>query len=129
MVDLIDVSPSKQTYMALLLLMCLFAIVRSLMRKSADQDDEFSFVDFIMERDPITAKRSASVLRGAYIGSFVFSIWLMVYLAMADKMTEMYFTIFNGSWVLPLTAYMIWGKKIPLELLQRLGAAPPAKQP
>lgn len=126
---MIDVSPSKQTYMALLLLVCLFAIVRSLMRKSADQDDEFSFMDFIMERDPITGKRTPSVLRSAYIGAFVFSIWLMVYLALADKMTEGYFTIFNGSWVLPLTAYMIWGKKIPLELLQKLGAPSPKDQP
>lgn len=106
--------PSKQVVMALFLLVALGFALRSLMAKSKSNTSAIDLDDLLLEWDAGANRLRMSVLRCTFLGCFVFSIWLMVYLTLAGKMTEGYLGIFNLAWVAPLTSAIIWGKKPPL---------------
>lgn len=114
MIELIDVRPSAQTAMAILLLLSALVIVRSLLHKSKDTTSAIDLDDLILDTDPATGQRRVSIIRVLALGAFALTVWMMVFLTMSGKMTEGYFTIFNGAWVAPLMAQIIWGKKPPL---------------
>ena len=103
-----------QTAMALLLLISALLLVRSLLRRTADQRSAINVEDLLLEWDPGTKRLRMSVLRVVFLGAFIFTIWLLVFLALKGKMTEGYLGIFNFAWVAPLVAAIIWGKKPPL---------------
>ncbi len=112
--DLIAVSPSKQTAMAVLLLMALLAIVRSLLSRSRDRTSLIDLDMLLLEWNPVSQRYEMSIIRVLALAAFVLTAWMMIYLTMAGKMTEGYLGIFNTAWVFPLVAAIIWGKKPPL---------------
>lgn len=117
--ELINVKPSVQTAMAIALLASLWAIIRSLTKRSDARDSPFSWDELLCEFGP-DGQLHPSILRCVYAGSFVFSMWLMVLLANLGHMEPTYMLIFNASWVLPLAFYLIWGKKFSPDAIQKL---------
>lgn len=78
-------------------------VLWSLERKSKDRHSSFSFDELLTENGKTS--KAACVMFGA----FAFSIWLMVFLALKDKMTEGYFGAFLAAWVAPAVAKIIKG--------------------
>lgn len=121
--------PSSQAGMAIVLLGCLFVIVRSLLKKSGDRQSPVDLDFLVLEWNPRSGQYEMSIIRCLALGAFVFTIWLMVALTMRDKMTEGYMGLFNLTWVGPLLAQIIWGKRVPPEILAKLGGAPLVEPP
>lgn len=109
---LIDVRPSMQTGMAMLLLCAMLVIIRSLLKKSGDTTSAIDLDDLILDFAP-DGQKHVSIIRCLALAAFALTAWEMVYLTMAGKMTEGYFGLFGTLWVAPLTAAIIWGKKPP----------------
>lgn len=113
MIELVNVAPSRQTWMALLLLAALFIIIRSMLNKTRDKSSPIDLDELICEWNPLINRMQISWIRVIASGAFVLSCWMMVYLTVTGKMTEGYFGLFNTAWVAPILAAIIWGKKPP----------------
>lgn len=112
--NLVDVSPSKQLAMALLLLLALLAIIRSLLRRSRDDKSPIDLDMLLLEWNPLTQRHEMSIIRTLALAAFALTAWVMVYQTLTGRMTEGYLGLFNVMWVAPLVAAIIWGKKPPM---------------
>jgi hypothetical protein len=106
---------------ALVLLCVLFAVVRSLLRKSGDDESAINLDDVILEWDARAGRDRVSIIRCLAIGAFAYSIWQMAVLTVKGQMTEAYYAAFNLAWVAPLVSQIIWGRRPPV--------APPDEAP
>jgi hypothetical protein len=80
------------------------AIVFTFWRASRSHHVTFNAIDLITENGK--AERKAV----AFMVVLAVSIWVLIDLEMKGKMTEGYYTIFIGAWVIPVVANMFAGK-------------------
>jgi hypothetical protein len=78
-------------------------IMWTLERRNKNAASTFSFDDLLTDNGK-TSKPAAVMF-----GAFALSVWLMVFLAVNDKMTEGYFGAFLAAWVAPSVAKIIKG--------------------
>lgn len=79
-------------------------IVISFWRATRNHAVSFNALDLIMENGK--AERKAV----AFMVVLAVSIWVLIDLEMKGKMSEGYYTIFIGAWVIPIVAKMFAGK-------------------
>jgi hypothetical protein len=74
-------------------------LIRATIRRSRAADSLINIEDLLLGED-------GRISKGAFvmIGAFLLTSWLMVYLTVADKMTEAYLGIYVGAWVAPTVA-------------------------
>lgn len=108
--DFINVAPTTQTVMALVLMCALFVIVRGLLRRTADKTSYINIEDLLLEYGPDGAGR-ISIVRVLSLGAFCLTTWVMIFLTLTHKMTEGYMSLFNLAWVGPLLLQIVWGKR------------------
>lgn len=89
--------------MFLILAVSILLVCWSLIRRDRKATSKFSLDDLLI--DDQTQK--TSLARLVMAGAFLFSMWLMALLAVRDKMTEGYFTIFCGAWVAPIVTKIV----------------------
>jgi len=85
-------------------------IVWTLERRNKSAVSSFSFDDLLTDNGK-TSKPAAVMF-----GAFALSVWLMVFLAVNDKMTEGYFGAFLAAWVAPSVAKIIKGDPAPVSM-------------
>jgi hypothetical protein len=78
-------------------------IMLTLERRNRNDASSFSFDDLLTENGKTS--KAACVMFGA----FALSVWLVIFLAVNDKMTEGYFGAFLAAWVAPTVAKIIKG--------------------
>jgi hypothetical protein len=90
----------KIDWMLTILAIGVALLIVTFWRASRSHHLTFNALDLIMENGK--AERKAV----AFMIVLAVSIWVLVDLEMKGKMTEGYYTIFIGAWVLPVVAYM-----------------------
>jgi hypothetical protein len=88
--------------MPILLAILITAIARLLMHRDMDARSLINLEDLLLGDDGKVSKAAAVML-----GSFLLSSWLIIYLALTAKLTEGYFTIYVGAWVIPTVTKLI----------------------
>jgi hypothetical protein len=86
------------------LLTLVVIIIRVLWTRDKDEASKVCFDDLLLDPDGRMSK-SAIVM----FGSFGMTTWLMVFLALSDKMSEGYLTIYGGLWIIPSVTKLIKG--------------------
>lgn len=86
---------------ALVVIALLVALLLALRWRSTESPIDLD--DLLMENGRV------SKIAVGYMSLLVFSMWLMAYLAVDDKMTEGYFTIFCATWVSPIIVRILKG--------------------
>jgi hypothetical protein len=86
------------------LLLIVIMVVRTLWNRDKCDESRISFDDLLLDADGRMSK-SAIVM----FGSFGMTTWLMVFLALSDKMSEGYLTIYGGLWIIPSVTKLIKG--------------------
>lgn len=79
-------------------------IFRTLWHRDQSDASKINFDDLLTDPDGRMSK-SAVVM----FGSFGMTTWLMVFLALAGKMSEGYLTIYGGLWIIPAVTKLIKG--------------------
>lgn len=90
--------------MGLILALIVLALVKSILKRDRSMTSRISLEDLLLGDDGKISK-AASVM----LGSFACTTWMMVYLAMNDKMTEGYFAAYLAAWVIPTVTKLIKG--------------------
>jgi hypothetical protein len=91
--------------MTVALILVIVAIVYILMKRDRSSSSRINLEDLLLGEDNKVSKAAAVML-----GSFAMTTWLMVYLALGAKMTEGYFTIYCGAWIIPTVTKLITGR-------------------
>jgi hypothetical protein len=94
---------SEPVIFALLAVIVLLLLARTLQRWSRDQQDPFELRDLFMENG--RASRGAVVMLGAFASTTLFFLY---YTAMG-RMTEGYFGLYSAAWIVPTVARMLTG--------------------
>jgi len=99
---------TTKTVMALVLILFVLIAFRQLRKQHQLARSRINFDDLLLGEDGKLSKAAAVMM-----GSFAMTTWLMVYLAMNEKMTEGYFTAYLGAWVLPTVAKLVMNRPLP----------------
>lgn len=83
------------------------AILWSLERRSKSSLSKFHFDDLLLDENGKTSKAAAVMF-----GSFVVTTWVIVFLAVNEKLTEGYFGAYIAAWVAPVVANIIKGPQV-----------------
>ncbi len=83
---------------------CLIFIVRSLIQRSRNIASGFNLDDLLIGDDGKASKTAAVMF-----GSFGVTSWVIVYLALEEKLTEGYFGAYIAAWVVPIVTKIIKG--------------------
>ena len=83
-------------------LILVILIARSLLRSNKSQKSKIDLEDLLLGDDGKTS-RAAGVL----LGAFAMTTWLMIYLTLANLMTEGYFGLYMTAWVAPTMTNLI----------------------
>lgn len=86
----------------------LLFLARLLMRHSRDADSKFYLGDLLLGADG-RASKAAMVLWG----SFILSSWVIAYLTLRNRLTDVFFLSYLGAWVAPQLAGVLKGKTEP----------------
>ena len=86
---------------ALLGILLLLLIVRTLKRWNADPGNPIAIRDLFMENGKLS--KGACVMMGAFIGT----TWFFIYYTLAGKMSEGYFGLYLAAWVTPVVTRLI----------------------
>lgn len=79
-------------------------VVFSFWRAHRDTLAQFNAFDLIMENGRV------SKIALAFMVAFAVTTWVIVYLALRDKLTEGYLTSYGVMWVAPLVAKVVFNK-------------------
>lgn len=85
----------------LLIIVLLIAVLMYM--RWRNQESEINLDDLLMENGRM------SKISVVFLGSWVFSTWLMVFMTLNDKMTEGLFMAYGGLWIAPIVARIIRG--------------------
>lgn len=85
----------------LLLIVILIGLL--MYKRWKNNDSEINLDDLLMENGRM------SKISVVFLGSWVFSTWLMVFLTLKDKMTEGLFLAYGGLWIAPIVARIVRG--------------------
>lgn len=102
-----SIAYSKYTFWGMITVLVVVVVIIGVSLKRLHQrvNTDFNLFDLIMQDG------KASRVGITFMGTWLLSCWIMGYLVLTGKLTEQYFLIFNGSWVVPLTARVIFGAK------------------
>lgn len=103
---------SKQFAFLTIVLISVF-IGYSLRALDKNPKSRINFEDLLLDEKGKLSGRSCTLM-----GAFVMSTWLIIYLALRDRITPDYFLYYMGAWVTPTVAKFIFHK----------GDAPPARR-
>lgn len=70
------------------------------LRAHRNLNNQFNLFDLLMENGRL------SRLACVFMGSFVMTTWLIVRLTLEGKLTEGFFSIYGGFWIVPIVAKM-----------------------
>lgn len=98
---------SIKTGLALILLVIVAWMIKSLVRSHHDKNSGIRLDDLLLGDDGRLSK-SACVM----LGAFALTTWTIVSLVLRDKLTEGYFTAYLGAWVAPTVTRLIFNKEI-----------------
>lgn len=103
---MLDLPPLSYTKIAMALALAglLLLVVRSLVARDRSEASRLNLEDMLLDE---TGHMSS--LRVVMLGSFFLTSWVMVYLTLAGKLTEMYFAYYGGFWIIPIVARVIKG--------------------
>lgn len=96
---------AKLAFLAALLLVTLIVAI-SLRRASNDRSSKYDAIDLLLDE-----KGRASGRAHVMFGAFFLSAYLLVYLALRDKLTPEYFWAFLAAFVAPTVAKFAFHKK------------------
>lgn len=99
-------NPTK-ILMATALVLVIASIIFVLIKRDRSSTSAINLEDLLMGDDGKLSK-AASVMMGA----FAMTTWLMVYLALNNKMTEGYLAIYVGAWIAPTVTRLIIAKPV-----------------
>ncbi len=95
----------RQYLMPIMLVAIILLIGRSLLARSRDKKSKIDLDDLLIGEDGKLSKAAAVMM-----GAFAMTTWMMVFLTVAEKMTEGYLAIYGGLWVGPtVTALIVKG--------------------
>lgn len=80
------------------------AILWSLERRSRSNLSKFHFDDLLLDDNGKTSKAACVMF-----GSFVVTTWVIVFLAVNEKLSEGFFDAYIAAWVAPVVAIIIKG--------------------
>lgn len=89
----------------LVLVVGVLLVVLSLLLRHRNSASRINLDDLLLGVDGRFSKAAAVML-----GSFMLTSWLMVLLALRDKMTEGYLAIYVGAWIAPTVTVLIKGR-------------------
>lgn len=87
------------------LILVIIAIVYALMKRDRSATSYINLEDLLLGDDGKLSKAAAVMM-----GSFALTTWLMVYLALGNKMTEGYLAIYVAAWIAPTVTRLIVNK-------------------
>ena len=77
-------------------------VVWSLIRVSRSEKSKINLDDLLLDKDGTTSK-SAIV----FLGSWAMTTWVIVFLTLTEKLTELYFTAYITAWIVPVVTRFI----------------------
>lgn len=96
--------PHSRLILAIVLLAALVAVVTSLIHRDRSTVSPFKLDDLLLGDDG-KASKAAMVM----FGSFLVTSWIVIDLALRDKLTEGYFSMYLAGWVAPAVVKLIKG--------------------
>lgn len=93
--------------MGVLLACAALLVLLTFWRAHRDSLTQFNAFDLIMESGRV------SRIALCFMVAFAVTTWVIVYLALRDKLTEGYLTSYGVMWVAPLVARVIFNKNEP----------------
>ena len=84
------------------LLLVALLLLRSLLRRDKDRASAINLEALLLGDDGKMSKAAFVML-----GAFIVTTWLMIYLAISDKMTEGYLAIYVGAWIAPTVTRLL----------------------
>ena len=88
----------------IVLVLVVALIALSLWRLQKNPRVDFNLLDLLMENGKV------SKISCTFMATFLFTTWMMWYLAVNEKITEGYVGLYGTFWVTPLVARVIFGK-------------------
>ena len=102
---------SAKIVAVVILVFIALSVVISLLRRSANKASRVDLEDLLLDADGKMSKSAVVMYAG-----IATAIWMMVYLTMAEKMTEGYFSAFLLSIVAPAVTKIIKGPSLPTNI-------------
>lgn len=99
---------TARTSLAIALALGVVLILISLLARHRSASSKLNLDDLLLGDDGKFSKAAAVML-----GSFALTSWLMVLLALRDKMTEGYLAIYVAAWITPVVTVLIKGRPTP----------------
>lgn len=99
---------TTKIYMTIALLVMIGLVVLTLLHSNRSFTSKLNLEDLLLGEDGKISKAAAVMM-----GSFLMTTWLMIYLTLNGKMTEGYFTIYCGAWIIPTVTKLIKGPSPP----------------
>lgn len=94
--------------MILVLALAVLTIMWVLERRNKSVASRISLDDLLIGDDGKMSKPAAVMF-----GSFALTTWVIVYLTINDKLTEVIFTAYVAAWVIPSVANIVKGRQDP----------------
>ena len=91
-----------KTLMVAALIAVIIGVVLALVRRDRSAISAVNLEDLLLGDDGKLSKAAAVMM-----GAFAMTTWLMVYLALNNKMTEGYLAIYVGAWIAPTVTRLI----------------------
>lgn len=90
-------------FLTVALVMAVIFLIWKVSKLNRDPHNKFDVLDLFMENERLS--KAAVVM----MGSYALTTWLMVYLALHDKLTEGYFGLYATAWIAPVVVRLITG--------------------